>query len=99
VLVRSTWTPAQLIGRTELGHLSVGAVADVTAFRLLTGDFAYRDQEGGRVRGKQRLLPELTLKDGRVMWDYNSRSGTDWQRLPKDYGIRPGLDHIVPPPQ
>jgi hypothetical protein len=98
VLVRSTWTPAQAIGRTDLGHLSVGAVADVTAIRLLEGDFAYRDQENGRVRGKQRLQPELTLRDGKVVWDLNSRSGTDWQQLPKDYGIRPGMDHVVPPP-
>jgi dihydroorotase len=99
VLVRSTWTPAQTIGRTELGHLSVGAVADVAAFRLMTGDFGFRDQENGRVRGKQRLQPELTLKDGKIVWDYNSRSGTDWQQLPKEYGIRPGMDHIVPPPK
>jgi dihydroorotase len=98
VLVRSTWTPAQTIGRTDLGHLSVGAIADVAALRLLEGDFAYRDQGNGRVRGRQRLQAELTLKDGMVVWDMNSRSGTDWQQLPKDYGIRPGIDHIVPPP-
>ena len=98
VLVRSTWTPAQVIGRSDFGHLTVGAVADVAAFRLIEGDFAFRDQEGGRVKGKQRLQPELTLREGRVVWDMNSRSGTDWQTLPKDYGIRPGLDHIVPPP-
>ena len=99
VLVRSTWTPAQTISRTDLGHLSVGAVADVAAFRLMTGDFGFRDQENGRVRGKQRLQPELTLKDGKIVWDYNSLSGTDWQQLPKEYGIRPGIDHIVPPPK
>ena len=64
----------------------------------MEGDFAFRDQEGGRLKGKQRLQPELTLREGRVVWDMNSRSGTDWQTLPKDYGIRPGLDHIVPPP-
>ena len=98
VLVRSTWTPAQTIGRTDLGHLSVGAVADITALRLLEGDFAFRDYANGRIRGKQRLQPELTLKDGRIVWDMNSRSGTDWQQLPDNYGIRPGLDEIVPPP-
>jgi dihydroorotase len=98
VLVRSTWTPAQLIGRGDLGHLSVGAVADVAAFRLLEGDFAFRDQEGGRIRGKQRLQPELTLREGRVVWDLNSRSGTDWEKMPKDTGIRKGIDFVVPPP-
>lgn len=98
VLVRSTWTPAQVISRNDIGHLTVGAVADVAAFRLLEGDFAYRDQEGGRVGGKQRLQPELTLREGRIVWDMNSRSGTDWQKMPNDTGIRKGIDHVVPPP-
>jgi hypothetical protein len=87
-----------MIGRTELGHLSVGAIADVTALRLIESNFAFRDQADARARGKQRLQAELTLKDGKVVWDMNSLSGTDWEQLPPDYGIRPGLDHIVPPP-
>jgi dihydroorotase len=98
VLVRSTWTPAQAIGRSDFGHLSVGAVADVTATRVLQGDFAYRDEAGASVRGKQRLQPELTIKDGRVVWDLNSLGGVPWQQLPPDYGVRSGIDFVVPPP-
>lgn len=99
VLVRSTWAPAQVIGRTDLGHLSVGAIADITATRVLEGDFAYRDQSEARARGKQRLQPELTIKDGKVVWDMNSRSGTDWQKMPANYGIRADQDFLVPPPK
>jgi dihydroorotase len=99
VLVRSTWAPAQVIGHTELGHLSVGAIADISAWRMMEGDFAFRDETGGSVRGKQRLFPEMTFKDGRLVWDWNSRSGTDWRKLPADTGVRPGMDFIVPPPQ
>lgn len=98
VLVRSTWAPAQVIGHPELGHLSVGAVADVSVWRLMEGDFGYRDQTGGSLHGKQRLFPEMTIKGGQVVWDWNSRSGVEWQKLGGSTGIRPGMDSIVPPP-
>jgi dihydroorotase len=97
VLGRSTWTPAQAIGHPELGNLSVGAVADIAAFRILDGDWGYRDQEEGAIRGKQRLIAELTVRAGKVVWDWNSRSGVDYRKLPPDYGIRKGSDVLVRP--
>src|SRR4029453_15579215 len=33
VIAKSTWRPAQVIKRTELGHLTVGAPGDVTGLR------------------------------------------------------------------
>jgi dihydroorotase len=33
VIKLSTWNPAMYIKRTELGHLSVGAEADIAVFR------------------------------------------------------------------
>ena len=98
VILRSTWNPAQTIKHTELGHLSVGAIADIAAFRLLEGSFGYRDASNGTLNGKQRLFCELTLKDGRVEWDWNSRSGQPYQKLGPSYGNRPGVDIVVPPP-
>ncbi|HYO83060.1 MAG TPA: amidohydrolase/deacetylase family metallohydrolase [Bryobacteraceae bacterium] len=98
VLVRSTDAPARAIGRNDLGHLTPGAVADVAVLRLMEGDFAFRDEAGASVRSRQRLHPEMTFKDGRVVWDWNSRTGQPWQELPSDYGIRKGVDHVVPPP-
>ncbi len=95
VIARSTWTPAQVIGRTELGHLSVGAEADIAAFRILDGDFQFRDQEEGMIKGKQRLIPELTLRAGKAVWDWNSRSGVDYRKLPPDYGVRRGSDVLI----
>ncbi|MBC8167859.1 MAG: aspartyl protease family protein, partial [Bryobacteraceae bacterium] len=98
VLIRSTWTPAQTIGHPELGNLSVGSVADVSVWRLAEGDWAFRDEKDGTVRGKQRLIPELTLKDGLIKWDYSSRSGSDYRQMSGDYGIREGSDVLVKPP-
>jgi dihydroorotase len=99
VILRSTWNPAQMIRRPELGHLSVGAGADVAVLRVSTGEFQYIDSKSGRMRGTQRITCELTLRDGKVVWDWNGRAGTDYQRLPSDYGLREGIDVVVPPPK
>jgi len=99
VVRASTWNPARQIGReAELGHLSVGAPADVAAFRLLDGEFAFRDASNGGVEGRRRLFCELTLNGGRIAWDWNSRSGTDYRELGPEYGVRK-VDTVVRPPQ
>jgi dihydroorotase len=98
VILRTTWNPAQLIHHPELGHLTVGAVADISVWNVLQGEFAYRDSHDGKITGKQRILCEMTLKDGKIMWDWNSRSGVPYQTLGPDYGNRPGQDFYVPPP-
>jgi len=99
VIRASTWAPAQSIRREELGHLSEGAVADVAVWNLMQGAFGYADAAGGRVAGTQRLLCELTLRAGAIAWDWNGRRASDFRALPKDYGIRPGVDHILTPPR
>jgi dihydroorotase len=97
VVAASTWNPARQIHREELGHLSVGALADVAVFRLMEGRFGYRDASNGKLEGRQRLFCELTLKDGRVMWDWNSLEGTDYKKLGPTYGVRKGVDQVLPP--
>ena len=54
---------------------------------------------GGKIEGKQRLICEMTLKDGNVMWDWNSQSGVDYKQMGPSYGVRPRIDVISPPPQ
>jgi dihydroorotase len=99
VIRASTWTPAQMIKREELGHLSVGAIADVAAFTLMKGKFAYVDAYGARLEGGERLMCELTLRGGRIAWNWNGRGGDDYQKLSPTYGIREGIDRIIPPPK
>nr|WP_299382629.1 amidohydrolase/deacetylase family metallohydrolase [Allomuricauda sp.] len=69
---------AQAIKRTDLGHLSEGAVADVTVFRLRKGKFGYVDVRGQKVEGDQRVECELTLREGNVVWDLNGISKQEW---------------------
>ncbi len=79
VIERSTWNPAQVIKRTDLGHLDVGAVADVTILRLAEGDFGFVDVRGWRLNGDQKLICELTLREGAVVWDLNGLASPQWE--------------------
>ena len=82
VIARSTWNPAREIRREELGHLSVGSPADVAVLRLEHGQFGFVDSGGGRLRGDQKLTAELTLRDGRPIWDLNGITRDDWETMP-----------------
>lgn len=82
VILRSTWNPARQIRREELGHLGVGAPADVAVLRLRTGEFGFVDVGGGRLKGDRKLECELTLRDGRVVWDLNGITREDWDKQP-----------------
>jgi dihydroorotase len=97
VIRTSTIAAAQAIGHPEHGHLSVGAVADVAVLNLLRGSFGFMDSFGGTLAGDQRLICELTLKDGRPVWDWNGRSGTDYRQMGDSVGIRPGEERLLPP--
>ena len=61
-------------------------MADVAVLRLENGKFGFVDVNGARFRGTQRLACELTLRDGKVVYDLNGRSSPDWKTLPVDYG-------------
>jgi dihydroorotase len=80
VIARATWHPAREIHHDELGHLSVGAPADVAVLRLVEGDFGFVDSAGLRMRGTRKLVGEMTLRDGKVVWDLNGMNSEDWDR-------------------
>ena len=85
VIARSTWNPAREIRREELGNLSVGSPADVAVLRLEKGEYGFTDMYGARLRGNQKLTCEVTLRDGKVVYDLNGTTRPDWNTLPKDY--------------
>jgi dihydroorotase len=86
VIVRSTWNPAKEIKREDLGNLSVGAIADIAVLRLNKGDFGFVDMYGAKMRGNQKLTCEMTIKDGKVVYDLNGLSRDEWNKLPEGYG-------------
>lgn len=90
IVDRTTRRPAQMIGHPELGHLTVGAEADVAVLRVMEGDFTYLDTSQGALHGKQRLFCEMTVRAGKVVWDWNGRTGVDYRKLGPEYGVRPG---------
>jgi dihydroorotase len=75
----------------------VGAEADIAVLRLMDGKFRYADASRGTIGGASRLMCELTVKGGQVVWDWNARLGTDYRKMPKDYGVRPVEKIILPP--
>jgi dihydroorotase len=85
VIKRSTWNPAREIKHEELGNLSVGSGADITLLSLQKGKFGYTDMYGARMNGTQKLVCELTIRDGKVVYDLNGVSRPDWKTLPPDY--------------
>ena len=85
VVAKSTWAPSREIKREDLGHLTVGAVADVTVLRVLQGEFGFTDVNGARMKGNQKLQAEVTIKDGRVVYDLNALTREDWDKLGPKY--------------
>lgn len=78
VILRSTWNPAQVIKRPDLGHLSVGAEADLAVFNVREGEFGYTDVRKMAITGTKKLEAELTIRAGKVVWDLNGLSGQKW---------------------
>lgn len=72
VVEASTWKPANVIKRPDLGHLSDGAEADITIFKIRTGEFGFFDRTGGdKMTGDQKLEVEMTIRSGKIVWDLN----------------------------
>ena len=85
VILRSTWNPAKEIQHEEIGNLSPGSPADVTVLRVEKGSFGFIDMNGARMDASQKLICELTVRDGKVVYDLNGLTRERWDRLPQGY--------------
>lgn len=85
VVARATWHPARAIRREDLGQLSTGAPADVAVLSLLAGRFGLVDSFGGRLEADKKLVCEMTLRDGKVVYDLNGLARPAWETLPVGY--------------
>jgi dihydroorotase len=84
IINRSTWIPAQTIGHPELGNIGQTAFADIAVLDIAEGDFGLTDNGSGNraYRANKRIVCEMTVKDGQVVWDKNARSRDDWTSTP-----------------
>lgn len=71
VIKASTWGPAQVIKRENLGHLSENGIADVAIFSMRNGNFGFYDKTGYKMEGKQKLECEMTIMGGKIVYDLN----------------------------
>ena len=78
VIKANTARAAEVIKRTDLGHLGAGAEADIAVLSVRRGTFGFIDVAGGKLMGNQKLECELTVKAGRVVWDLNGISRPLW---------------------
>ena len=78
VVADMTAHPARQIKRDDLGNLSPGAVADVAVLSIQKGRFGFTDMNNTRVDGSQKLVAELTIKDGRIVYDLNGLEAARW---------------------
>jgi len=79
VVQRATWNAARALKQGGVGHLSVDVNADVAVLRLERGDYGFVDSSGARLKAAQRLACELTLRDGKVVYDLNGIAQPDWR--------------------
>jgi dihydroorotase len=90
VIAASTWNPAKEIKHEELGNLSVGTVADIAIFNLREGKFGFYARDG-KVNGKNRLETEMTIRNGKIV--YNLNAIAEPNILPAPQGDQPAKSH------
>ena len=69
-----------MFNRPDLGNLSVGSEADIALFSISKGNFWFADSTNEKIKGTERLVTELTIRAGRIVWDLNARTATEFQK-------------------
>jgi len=77
---RVTARAARAIRRPELATLREGGLADIAVIEMQRGRFGFLDDGHSRLRGDIRLRAVLTIREGRVVWDSEGLSRTDWSK-------------------
>ncbi|AWI06799.1 amidohydrolase family protein [Clostridium drakei] len=69
IIRMTTERPAKLMGmENEIGSLSEGAYADVAIFDIMDKEQLYKDWKGSKFLANKLLKPEMTIKDGYIMY-------------------------------
>jgi dihydroorotase len=88
VVAQLTWNPAREIKQTQLGNFSPGSVADVAVLSIVHGNFGFMDVANTRMSGHEKLVCELTIFNGKVIWDLNGISVDAWDAKARSVDVR-----------
>jgi dihydroorotase len=92
--------PAHEIRHDELGNLSEGSIADIAVLRVETGKFGFTDMVNARFDGTKKLLCEMTIKDGKVVYDLNGMSAEPYGAAPSAHAAEAyRWTTFAPPPR
>jgi dihydroorotase len=87
VIYRSTVTPAEEIGRPELGTFTIGADADIAVLKLEEGLFGFADCGKAKIMGGHKLTCKMTIRAGEVVYDPDGMILPKWMEAPDDYWV------------
>ena len=65
---RSTVNPARWLGSPESASLGEGSPADIAIFKIVEKETVFIDSSGAAEKGKQVLVPQMTVKNGIIMY-------------------------------
>ena len=68
VLDTVTRVPARLVHRESLASMAPGTEADLVIFKVKEKEVPYSDRTGHTFTGHQVIVPQLTMKDGVIMY-------------------------------
>ncbi len=88
VIEQMTSAPAHEIKQDQLGNLSVGSGADVAVLSVETGRFGFVDMYNTKRTGTKKLVCQLTLRDGKVVYDLNGISADTWDAKQHSADVR-----------
>jgi dihydroorotase len=99
VIADATWNPAREIKQEQLGNLSVGSPADIAVLNLQHGKFGYTDMDDVKMMGDSRLVCEVTMRDGRIVYDLNGITMDIWNgKQTSDPAVAAHWTYFVPRP-
>lgn len=88
VFEEMTSAPAHEIRHEELGNLSIGSPGDVAVFSVERGKFGFVDMYNRRKDGDRKLVCQLTVRAGRVVYDLNGITSDPWNGpMTSDYRL------------
>jgi dihydroorotase len=78
VVAEMTWNPAREIKQEQLGNLSVGSPADIAVLSVEQGRFGFVDMYDKKLMGTEKLVCQLTVRAGKIVFDLNGISADLW---------------------